>query len=54
MPPYQAKAVDDLKKNIMYLNKLSLGSAIQFIVSDLGYLDYLKEYCDKYKQKIYC
>lgn len=52
MPPYQIKAVDDLKKNIMYLNKLSLGSAIQFIVSDLGYLDYLKEYCDKYKQKL--
>ena len=52
MPPYQIKAVDDLKKNIIYLNKLSLGSAIQFIVSDLGYLDYLKEYCDKYKQKL--
>lgn len=52
MPPYQIKAVDDLKKNIMYLNKLSLGSAIQFIISDLGYLEYLKEYADKYKQRL--
>lgn len=52
IPPYQIKAIDDLRKNILYLNKLSLGSAIQSVVSDLGYLDYLREYADKYKQSV--
>ncbi len=51
-PPFQAKKLDDLKKDINYLSKLSLNSAIQFIISDLGYLDYLKEYCDKFNQNI--
>lgn len=51
-PPFQAKKLDELKKDINYLSKLSLNSAIQFIISDLGYLDYLKEYCNKFNQNI--
>lgn len=51
-PPYQAKKINDLKNDILYLNKVSLGSAIQIILSDLGYMDYLKEYCERYKQSI--
>lgn len=52
IPPYQAKKINDLKNDILYLNKVSLGSAIQIILSDLGYMDYLKEYCERYKQSI--
>ncbi|MEG1002548.1 MAG: ATP-dependent helicase [Clostridium sp.] len=51
-PPFQIKKLDDLRKDINYLSKLSLNSAIQFIISDLGYLDHLKEYCDKFNQSI--
>ena len=52
IPPYQAKKINDLRNDILYLNKVSLGSAIQIILSDLGYMDYLKEYCERYKQSI--
>ena len=51
-PPFQAKKLDDLKKEIQYLNKLSLGSAIQYIISDLKYSEYLKNYGEKYNQSI--
>lgn len=42
IPPFQAKKLDELKKEIIYLNKISLGSAIQYIISSLGYIDYLE------------
>lgn len=48
--PFQAKKLDDLKKEILYLNKISLGSAIQYIISSLGYIDYLREYSNKFNQ----
>ena len=51
-PPFQAKKLDELKKEIQYLNKLSLGSAIQYIISDLKYSEYLKSYGEKYNQSI--
>lgn len=51
-PPFQAKKLDELKKEIQYLNKLSLGSAIQYIISDLKYSEYLKNYGEKYNQSI--
>lgn len=51
-PPFQAKKLDDLKKEIQYLNKISLGSAIQYIISDLKYSEYLKNYGEKYNQSI--
>ncbi|GAA0109596.1 ATP-dependent helicase [Clostridium tertium] len=51
-PPYQAKKLDDLRRDILYLNKLSLSGAIQYIVSGLNYIDYLKEYGERYNQSI--
>lgn len=48
--PFQAKKLNDLKKEILYLNKISLGSAIQYIISSLGYIDYLREYSNKFNQ----
>ncbi|MGL5378577.1 ATP-dependent helicase [Clostridium sp.] len=51
-PPYQAKKLDDVRREIQYLNKISLGAAIQYIISDLGYIDYLKEYSERYSQSI--
>lgn len=51
-PPYQAKKLDELKKDIIHLNKLSLSSAIQYIISELGYIDYLKEYAERYNQSL--
>lgn len=51
-PPFQGKKLDDLRKEIAYLNKISLGSAIQYIISTIGYIDYLKEYAEKYGQSI--
>ena len=49
-PPFQKKKLDDLSKDINYLNKISLASAIAYIVMDLGYLDHLKEYAKKFSQ----
>ncbi len=49
--PFQAKKLEDLKKEIQYLNKMSLGSAIQYIISSLGYIDYVKEYSNKFNIK---
>ncbi|WP_291648494.1 ATP-dependent helicase [Clostridium sp.] len=51
-PPYQAKKLDELRRDILYLNKLSLSGAIQYIVSGLDYIDYLKEYGERYNQSI--
>ena len=51
-PPYQAKKLDELRRDILYLNKLSLSGAIQYIVSWLNYIDYLKEYGERYNQSI--
>ena len=52
MPPFQCKKIDDLRKEILYLNRMSLGSAIQYIISTMGYIDYLKEYANKYGQSL--
>lgn len=52
MPPFQCKKLDDLRKEILYLNKMSLGSAIQYIISTMGYIDYLREYANKYGQSL--
>ena len=48
--PFQAKKLNELKNDISYLNKISLGSAIQYIISSLGYIDYLREYANKFNQ----
>jgi len=49
-PPFQKKKLDDLRKDINYLNKISLSSAIAYIVMDLGYIDHLKGYAQKLNQ----
>ncbi len=49
VPIFQLKAIDKLKKDIHNLNKMSLHTAVDFIIHDLGYHDYLAEYCNKYK-----
>jgi DNA helicase-2/ATP-dependent DNA helicase PcrA len=46
---FQMKNLDKLQKQINNLNKMSLLSAIQCIISDLGYHDYIKEYSLKFK-----
>lgn len=50
--PYQIKSIDDLYKDIAYLNKMSLCGAVEFIINNLGYLEYIGDYCSRYKQDI--
>lgn len=50
--PYQIKNLDKLKKEIASLNIMSLQGAINYVLSDLRYMDYIKEYCEKYKMDI--
>lgn len=47
--PFQLKNLEKLKKDISSLNKFSLQGAIDFILSDLEYSHYIREYCDKFK-----
>ena len=49
IPIFQMKMLDKLKKDIHALNKISLKSAIDNIVLSIGYHDYIKEYCSKFK-----
>lgn len=49
LPVFQLKTIDKLKRDIQGLNKISLQGAINFILNDLGYYDYIKEYSNKYK-----
>ncbi|MCY6370860.1 ATP-dependent helicase [Clostridium ganghwense] len=49
LPVFQLKSIDELKKDIQRLNKMSLSGAISSILSNLGYYDYLKEYSSKFK-----
>jgi DNA helicase-2/ATP-dependent DNA helicase PcrA len=49
IPIFQVKTIKELKKDINYLNKLNLRSAVDFIIMDIGYIDYLREYSKKYK-----
>lgn len=51
-PPFQKKKLDELRGDISYLNKISLSSAIAYIVMDLGYIDHLKTYAEKFSQNI--
>ena len=49
IPVFQMKMLDNLKKDIHTLNKTSLRSAVDNIVLSIGYHDYIKEYCAKFK-----
>lgn len=52
LPVYQIKNVDKLSREIGKLNKMSLGSAIQHIITDIGYVNFVIEYSIKYKQSV--
>ncbi len=52
IPPFQKKKLDDLRKEINYLNKISLSAAISYIITDLGYMDHLKDYAKKFNQSL--
>lgn len=49
-PPFQKRKLDELKKDINYLNKISLSSAISYIIMDLGYIEHLKDYAKRINQ----
>jgi DNA helicase-2/ATP-dependent DNA helicase PcrA len=48
-PVFQIKNLDKLQKEIYNLNRMSLPGAIQYIITGLGYHDYIKEYSQKFK-----
>ncbi|SHI86392.1 DNA helicase-2 / ATP-dependent DNA helicase PcrA [Clostridium cavendishii DSM 21758] len=50
--PFQLKKLEEFKSDVASLNKMSLYGAIDFIITELGYLDYLREYSDKFKQSM--
>lgn len=52
LPVFQLKVIRNLKKDIQYLSKMSLRSAVDFLIMDIGYIDYLREYSVKFKQDI--
>ena len=51
-PPFQKNKLHDLKKDFNYMGKSSLNTAIQFIITDLGYIDHLKSYSEKFGSSI--
>ncbi|MCY6484644.1 ATP-dependent helicase [Clostridium aestuarii] len=52
IPIFQIKTIENLKKDIQNLNKISLEGAISYILSSLGYHNFLKEYSTKFKLDI--
>lgn len=51
-PIFQLKILDKLERDISGLNKMSLPTAVDFIIGDLNYHKYLVEYGTKYKLSI--
>jgi DNA helicase-2/ATP-dependent DNA helicase PcrA len=51
-PVFQLKILDKLERDISNLNKMSLPTAVDFIIGDLMYHKYLVEYAQKYKLSI--
>lgn len=49
IPIFQLKVIDRLKKDINYLNIISLESAINYIMVAIGYNEYLRKYSSKFK-----
>lgn len=46
---FQVKKIEEVKNKILSLNRMSLSGAINCILKDLGYLDYLKDYSNKFR-----
>lgn len=51
-PPFQMKKLADLKRDFNFVNKSTLSYGIQTIITELGYIEYLKAYCDRFKTSI--
>ena len=49
---FQRKKLDDLKRDFTFLSKSSLNVVIQYIISEMGYIDYLKEYSKKFSSSM--
>lgn len=52
LPVFQIKNINELKKDINKLNHMSLKSAIDFIILDIGFYQHLSEYSAKFKVDI--
>ncbi len=52
IPVFQMKTIENLRKDIGKLNKMSLQAALQYIISDIGYIEYINEYAKKYKYAV--
>lgn len=52
LPLFQMKTVDKLKNSIQRLNKMSLTGAIQTVILELGYQEYITEYSKKFKADV--
>lgn len=51
-PPFQKKKLEEIKKDLAYIKKSSLNTAIQTIITDLQYINYLKDYSEKFSSSI--
>lgn len=49
---FQIKKIMELKKDVNFLNKVALGTAIDSILYDLNYYKHIEEYSKKYKTKL--
>ena len=52
IPPFQLKKIDEIKKDIQNLNRMSLSGAINSVLHTLDYYQYLKDYSMKFKLDI--
>lgn len=52
IPVFQIKLIEKLENDINSLNRMSVSTAIEFIISDLLYYKYLVEYSEKYHLSI--
>lgn len=52
IPVFQIKLIEKLENDISALNRMSLYTAVEFIISDLMYHKYLVEYGEKYHMSI--
>lgn len=50
--PFQKKKLEELKGDFNYLSKASLGTAIQYIIMDMGYIDHLRGYAEKFSSSL--
>lgn len=50
--PFQIKTIEDLRKDIALLNKYSLPVAIEKVLCEIGYNNYLMDHCDRTNQSM--